>query len=318
MESHYLSRYPRQGRRAVLCEGDIAGYEVDLIEKWLSLRNLHVDVWPCGTKTAIYGMCDAIGRAIPVLVIEDRDFRSIDQAASECKAKKKDRERRAVKMINWSTWERNEIENYLLEPTIAFRVLGEAFDVDDATIGDRLDKLLANVYVDQAAQWALMVFWSSMPDRNRFVGGLPRRTGRPVWKHKARRIEGPGKDDVKDLLCEKFTELRDRFEAKCRQVDVDRAVGAFEGKCDEWNTQNRDSLIWRTDWAGKEILSLLCRWLSGEFGWPQSADGKRTPIDWEALQGKRRDGEMDREIAVTLQPRFVATFLEELENGDDE
>jgi hypothetical protein len=27
---------------------------------------------------------------------------------------------------------------------------------------------------------------------------------------------------------------------------------------------------------------------------------------------------MDREIAVTLQPRFVATFLEELENGDDE
>src|SRR5260370_38574248 len=90
--ARYSSRYPRQGKFAILCEGDIAGYETDLLERWFALQAAHVfvDVWPCGTKTAIFGIADALGRAIPFFVIEDRDYRTIDQAQKDCQAELKD------------------------------------------------------------------------------------------------------------------------------------------------------------------------------------------------------------------------------------
>src|SRR5712692_4747380 len=92
----YSSRYPRQGKVAILCEGDLAGYEADLLEKWFALQTTHlfVDVWPCGTKTAIFGMADAVGRAVSFSVIEDRDYRTMEQARKDCEAALNDRKDR--------------------------------------------------------------------------------------------------------------------------------------------------------------------------------------------------------------------------------
>ena len=86
VNKRYLDRYPRSGNVAVLCEGDIIGYETNSLKKWLPST---VDIWSCGTAKSIYGIADAIGRSRPVLIIEDRDFRKLDQAQKECGKKKK-------------------------------------------------------------------------------------------------------------------------------------------------------------------------------------------------------------------------------------
>lgn len=318
MEERYVSRYPRHGQIAVLCEGDLAGYEADLLEKWLSGGGVHVDVWPCGTKSAMYGMSDAIGRAIDVFVIEDRDYRRVEEAARECDDKRKDRVRRAVRLAEWRTWRRNEIENYLIEPEVAFPVLGEVFDVKAEALGERFDQLLDTVHVDQCAQWTLAEFLAELPERSRYVGGLPRKGGRPKWNEKSARIEAPTRQAVEDLLEEKLRKLAGGFGDKLKKLDVTNLLERFRGKCDEWRGQNRNTPVWRVEWAGKELFTLLCRWLSGEFGWPVGVNYERQPVNWEELVDKRQDGEMDREIANTLQPRFVEAFLDFLGGGKDE
>ena len=85
------NRYPRAGNVAVLCEGDVAGFEVDLIEKWMAVRAPEVlaDVWACGTQESIYGVADAIGRSRPLVVVEDRDYRTPEQASADCEEKEK-------------------------------------------------------------------------------------------------------------------------------------------------------------------------------------------------------------------------------------
>src|SRR6266542_2246892 len=96
---HYEAAYPRAGDVAILCEGDVIGYEVAMLKKWADakLRNSpFVDIWACGTAIAIYGQSDAIGRSRPLLAVEDRDFRNREEAARECNASKKDRTARDI------------------------------------------------------------------------------------------------------------------------------------------------------------------------------------------------------------------------------
>ena len=80
---HYRGRYSRQGSLAVLCEGDVLAMRST---SWKNgpppiLTCLLRMCRPCGTKEAIFGVADAIGRSVPIGVIEDRDFRSAQDAA---------------------------------------------------------------------------------------------------------------------------------------------------------------------------------------------------------------------------------------------
>jgi len=126
----YVSAYPRPGQVALLCEGDLIGYEATLFQKWTGVEFGNeplVDIWSCGTSTSIFGVSDAIGRSRPIFAIEDRDFRSVEEAREDCKRNRKNREDREIRVIEWSAWNRCEIENYLLEPDVLFPIFSAVF-----------------------------------------------------------------------------------------------------------------------------------------------------------------------------------------------
>ena len=318
LDPAYASRYPRQGQVAVLCEGDVAGYEVDLLEKWLAAGpgNVFVDVWPCGTKSALYGVSDAIGRGRPIVVIEDRDCRTQDQAAKDCDSKKKDRMERGVGILDWRTWQRNEIENYLIEPAVLIPVLAQAFGISESDTEERLKQVVSASATDQAALWALAVFWDELPDRARFAVGLPRRTARPVWRAQQTSFVPPDTAIVRDALHDRLAQAAKGITRRTSKLDVDGAIVRFDKKCAEWADTGLESDTWRIDWAGKELLTTLFRWLSGEFGWQDPDTGQLDPINWEQLIAERTDAEMDRTISRAIQPRLVSAFLQYLADND--
>ena len=83
----------------VLCEGDAVGYETQLLKLWADAEDLEgafVQVMPGGTSEALYGMADSVGRTVPIIVIEDRDFRTPDEARADSNSKKTDRQNRSV------------------------------------------------------------------------------------------------------------------------------------------------------------------------------------------------------------------------------
>ena len=155
MSTAYRDSYPRGGDVALLCEGDLVGYEASILRRWTDQRlrsSPLVDVWPCGTAGSIFGVSDAIGRARPLMVIEDRDFRSETEAVKDCQSGKKDRERRDVRVLGWRAWRRNEIENYLLEPDVVIAVLAEAFGCTRDEVQHGLSLIIKAQSVPQAAQ----------------------------------------------------------------------------------------------------------------------------------------------------------------------
>jgi len=50
---HYHSSYPRSGNVVLLCEGDLVGYEVSILRRWLDQHlgtNPLVDLCPAGQE----------------------------------------------------------------------------------------------------------------------------------------------------------------------------------------------------------------------------------------------------------------------------
>jgi hypothetical protein len=313
----YRNRYPLQGDVAVICEGDLVGYEVDLLEKWSASLDCLVDVWPCGTKTAIFGFSDAIGRSVPILVIEDRDYRQSDIAENECRGKCKDRRGRQVRVSMWQTWNRHEIENYLLEPSISLPVVAEAFQVSEDDARDRLSLVISSLATDQAAQWTIHQVRALLPQEG-IVGGLPRKTSRPLWNPKECKVEAADVDVVAEKLAELTQTVVSKIETARGGISPEGVVEAFRAKRDEWGSVSLADPDWRIDWAGKEILQTLCRWLAGEFGWKSAGEETRERVDWLALMDERRDGVKDREIAIALQPRLVDSLLSHLTARNDD
>ena len=305
---HYTTRYPRNGQVAILCEGDIAGYESVLLEEWTGRQpglGL-VDVWPCGTKTAIYGICDAIGRGIPTCVIEDRDSRSQETADKDCRGNLKDRQERGVDVVFWRAWQRNEIENYLVEPCVAYPILAHAFDTTESEVATLLQETLRETAIDQALQFTLDEFRASYPKGEKDVGGVQRSKGRPRWD--AGGFVIPARKTVEELLDGVLTDSLRRLEPAHRP-DNTTFIKMFREKCDEWSEMDIDDVTWRTEWTGKDILQWLRFGLSSRYGWPESSDNPtKVSIKWEALDRKDR-GEKDRQIERTLQPRLAKQFL---------
>ncbi|MBI2899320.1 MAG: hypothetical protein HYY17_04000 [Planctomycetes bacterium] len=317
----YESRYPREGDVAILCEGDIVGYEVELLERWLAIGRSRcaIDVWPCGTKSAIMGMSDAIGRGVPIVVIEDRDFRTREEATKDTEESRKDRRDRLVRIASWKTWERNEIENYLVEPAVVLPALSVAFGVSEEDVRLRLGHVVESLRIDQAAQYALNVCWARLPHSHarRFIVGLPKRTARPQWDSTRKTIIPALLTVVTDALRRAITDTATRLSVDVRALDIEEVLKSFQGKCNEWAGTTTDDTAWRVDWAGKDVLGALCRSLTGEFGWPPiSSRGAPIAIDWSLLADQKKDAELDRDIATVLQPRLIDSFLNYLGTSD--
>ncbi len=311
MKIQQSTRYPRNGQFAILCEGDLAGYEVDMLESWsaefpeLGL----VDVWPCGTKTAIYGVSDAIGRSIPLLVIEDRDHRTTQRAEKDCRGNLKDRTDRGVRMTAWRSWARSEIENYLVEPSVMFPVFREVFSVSDEQLSSYLQVILTNTACDQALQMALSEARSAFPKGEKDVGGINKSKGRPNWQDS--KIVVPETDTVRLLFSTLLTDSLARL-APEKLPKVDTFVSSFDDKLAAWASMQVDNDEWKVNWAGKEVMAWLRKILSAEIGWfDKSHPGTRQKIDWQSLTPNAA-GEWDRRIERALQPRLVNEFLSQL------
>jgi hypothetical protein len=305
----YLSAYPRAGQIALLCEGDLIGYEATLFQKWtgteLGTAPL-VDIWPCGTATSIHGVSDAVGRSRPIFVIEDRDFRSADESREDCARNQKDRERRSIRVIGWSTWDRCEIENYLLEPDVLLPVFCEAFGCGDEDIISAIDEILPSLALFQAGQYAMSRarrLWLLTDPAGALLSGL---SLRPQWNDRERRPVPPDESAFRTGLDRNSKTWKEHMNA----IECD-VVGDFDAKFKLWKScQWRDN-FWRIDWAGKEILHWLRIAMTSRFGWPVDAESaKRETLSW-ALSRDKREAQ-DRPIEAALRPRMINQFVAKL------
>ena len=305
----YLSAYPRAGQIALLCEGDLIGYEATLFQKWTGTElgtTPLVDIWPCGTAASIHGVSDAIGRSRPIIVIEDRDFRSAEESRADCERNRRDRERRGIQIIGWSTWGRCEIENYLLEAEVLFPVLREAFGCKDDDIINAADEILPALALFQASQYAMSRarrLWSSADPARALLSGL---SSRPGWNDSVRRILPPEEAAFRSGLEQNSKAWTEQIHA----IEYD-LVGDFDAKFRLWKNCHWQDNSWRIDWAGKEVLHWIRVAMTSRFGWPVNGDsGNRQTLTWEVSRDRREA--QDRPIEAALRPRMIDQFLAKL------
>lgn len=305
----YLSAYPRGGQIALLCEGDLIGYEATLFQKWtgaeLGTAPL-VDIWPCGTKNSIFGISDAIGRGRPIFIIEDRDFRSMDESRDDCERNKNDRERRDIKVIAWCAWIRCEIENYLLEPDVLLPVFREAFRCTDDDIVLAVNEILPSLALYQAAQhvrYRAQRQWLSTDPVGALLSGL---RASPTWDDNGHTIVPPDEAAFRTGLDQNSRSWIEQMRAVRSDVVQD-----FDTQLALWRNCQWHDASWRTDWAGKEILHWLRIALTSRFGWPTDGDpDERQPLNW-TLNRTRREAQ-DRAVESALRPRMIGQFLAQL------
>ncbi|MGA2905360.1 MAG: hypothetical protein ABSD98_16155, partial [Candidatus Korobacteraceae bacterium] len=291
----YISAYPRPGKVALLCEGDVIGYEATLFQKWTGAELGNeplVDIWPCGTCTSILGISDAIGRSRPIFAIEDRDFRSPDESRQDCEKVRKDRERRGVQILAWCTWNRCEIENYLLEPDVLLPVFRAAFNCSDDDIVRALNEILPALALFQAGQYATARArrtWASTDPGSALLFGI---RSRPEWKENG--IASPDYEAFRTGLEKNGRNWIEQVQAT--QYDV---IGDFDAKFKPWKDCQWSNDFWRNDWAGKEILHWLRIVMTNRFGWPVDGEsGNREALNW--TMGRPEREAQDRPIEAAL------------------
>jgi len=309
--------YPRSGDVAILCEGDVAAYDASILRQWADREfGTHplVDVWPCGTGESLFGVSDAIGRSRPLLVIEDRDFRSEDDADKYCRGKQKDRRRRAVRILEWRCWKRNEIENYLLDEPILIPVMCEWFGCRENDVRDAVSEVLTSLVVFQAAEYALYHArrsWSKSDPSSSLKQDL--RHG-PQWNESSKSPTSPQFEDVQKSLEGNFEKWQEKFsrDSQFREPFQGKAcLEDFTAKFTEWSGMDYGDQRWRIDWSGKEVLQGLCRCLSARHGWPSDGGSHREPIGWGSLSRPKQE-EKDREIEHAMQRDLVNACLAHL------
>ncbi|MBI4669348.1 MAG: hypothetical protein HY747_09240 [Elusimicrobia bacterium] len=304
--SRYLNTYPRTGDCAIVCEGDFVGYEAALIVKWFLNNNLHIDVWPCGMASAAPGVVDAIGRSIPVFVIEDRDFRELSQANQGCEKKKDDRVQRGARIINWVSWQRHEIENYLLEPDVIFPVMGEAFKIKNLDlIQQKLERLLKNSFSYYALQCAIYQWRSNFP---RFDPTIQNISGKfqepkPFWDSVKKTFVFPSQEQISNFLNKVADANKEIIEnADKRLLAPKDCENIFNSKIKQWENMEVGNKGWLIDWPGKDVMAHLRKELAYEFSWQEEN------INWDKMS-RAEQKERDLEIEQALQPYLCNQFL---------
>lgn len=317
----YPQNYSGPGTFAILCEGDLPGYEAAVLGRWLRERTPTtetVDVRPCGTGEALFGMADAIGRSVRVIVIEDRDFRSAERAKAECAAKCAEREERNLAMRGWIAWSRNEIENYFLDDEVLFPAMREAFecnDTDTKTARDEAIKALRVFQVVQAAVSEADTAWGKLEAARR-VGG-----GRPKWTNTG--LDIPLAPSVRTNLETHVKAWQDKVykDAAFKEPILGKSLmDAFDARLQQWSVDPLPPGVWKREWAGKEVLKLVRQQLASRFRAPIASKQTRIEkVDWfnvgmdvpEANASKKTKmqeqlrGALDRDIERAIQPVLV-------------
>ena len=315
----YSEAYPRAGNAAILCEGDLVGYEAGLLRKWVDTCvgcSPLVDIWPCGTSSAIYGLCDSIGRSRPILVIEDRDFRDVSDVQKDCKDKEKDRRKRGVKLLGWCTWRRNEIENYFLEPTVLYPVMADAFACKDDDVRQVLGDVIPALALYQSVQDVLYRarrVWEDSRLATDLVRGVD---AWPACDDGKGLLKAPDQSAIRNGLKDALGRLPELLEKKRTRRDRLKLLERFDVKCEAWSKIGVDSQEWRLDWCGKEVLQVLRIGLTARYGWRDRTSGVRSKLSWQNLSRKAERDTQDRPIEAALRPPLVQRFLEYLEEDN--
>ena len=284
----FPENYSGSGKFAILCEGDLTGYEAAILGRWLRERvptTETVDVRPCGAGEALIGMADAIGRSVRVIVVEDRDFRSADRAKNECARKCAEREDRGLAMRGWVAWTRNEIENYFLDDEVLVPAMREAFECSDADTKAARDEAIKALYVFQVVQAAASdadVAWAELAKARRLGGGKPK------WS--AAGLEAPQAATIR-------TNLERHIKGAQRKVYKNNAyqepllgkalLDAFDARLRVWSADPLPDAVWKQEWAGKEVLKLVRQQLASKFRAP--IESKNTRVEHGGMvQGRGR------------------------------
>lgn len=311
-EPLFPNAYPRGGKVAILCEGDVVGYEAKLLKQWadsVSPGGRLVDVWPCGTSEALFGVADAIGRTVRCVVIEDRDFRDSSEADEACTKIKKDRAERNLAILDWRCWRRNEVENYFLDDDVLLPVMTGAFGCTDAEARDAVAnaiRLLVPFQAMHAAFHKVRFLWDEA-DPAMLLGPT-----RPRWRPDG--LEPVDISQVEKNLQERLVRwqtsvykdgaLREPWKGDAFLTEFRRLVA-------KWGTPDVGSAVWREVWAGKEVLKLVRQQLCTlRPGWWSADPAKAQSVVWHAMKNNRVRDAHDREVERALLPNLVGRFCQ--------
>jgi hypothetical protein len=308
----FSNAYPRGGQVAILCEGDAVGYEAKLLKQWADTvrpGGRLVDVWPCGTGEALFGMADAIGRTIRFVVLEDRDFRSQMEVDAHCKRKKAERAERDLAILDWRCWRRNEVENYFLDEDVLIPVMAEVFQCSDAEVRSAVEEAVRLLVPFQALQAAFH------KTRDAWQGSDPARVllgpSRPQWKATGlepvdpARLEGDLKTRLETWWSRVCGTSGPREPWKGDDIIID-----YKQNLGDWEKLHPDSPVWRETWAGKEVLKLVRQQLCTlRAGWWSVDPDKSLPVAWHAMKNNAERDARDRKVEREVLPRLVNSFV---------
>lgn len=315
--------YRGSARVALLCEGDVIGYDVQLLSKWCrSARGgrLHVDVWPCGTGDGIRALADSYGREVYIVGLEDRDFRTPKEAESDCEETFKElEERRGIAIRAWKSWKRNEIENYFLDDEVIVPVMCERFGCKEGDVHSSIEGALAALIPFQALHAAVYrtrrawretdpaISTSSSPSL--FVSAKPKWTADGLISAEPKSV----RDDLSKVserwrTCFTNGELNAKLAPKA-------IVNLFEEYIATWAGMSRNQVAWRLDWMGKEVLKLIRQQLAAKASVLKVI--AEQPVVWHKLKRAESDV-LDRKLERELQGHLVKACLDRVSSGADE
>jgi hypothetical protein len=307
-----LSNYPGPGDVALLCEGDLAGYESAVLRRWREAAGLSalLDVHPCGTRTALSGMADAIGRAVPVVVIEDRDFRSDSQVTRDCEITSKDRRARGVKLGGWMAWTRCEIENYFLDDDVILPVFSATFRCSSRDVLDARQEAVDAYRLFNAvkqAQAACVAEWKEI-EQLQYHFAAPR----PIWDDGS--LEPRDHAEVQRRIDDAIKQSQRRATPDREPFSCTVFSAAFRDACDALSAKEVHQSAWLTAWCGKEILQATRKLLAARFAPPETiGNPSRERIRWSSSKElKATHDALDRELERSIQPRLIAQLFEVL------
>lgn len=310
----YPNAKPVDGDALILCEGDAVGYETELLKQWADSADLggrFVKVIACGTAEALYGVADAFGRTIPIIVIEDRDFRTVEGARKECDKKLRNREARNVAMLGWFAWGRAEIENYFTDDAIPPPVFADAFECTQDRVREAVRSAIAHLPTSQALEYALFQArksWLST-DANRAL-----RVACVQWGSSGQTALSAVvvRENLKKRL-EKWQQSLHDGKTWEDPMAGGQLLADFDAKCRDWNALTYEDDAWRFDWAGKEIIKHVRMSLAEtKSGWWSLSSAKNRPVDWKAMPDDKSRDAHDRTLERILQPKLIEAIMRRL------